>query len=119
MALLMASFFLRWQSWEVIYLGADVPLDYLDATLRSTAPRLVLSVAQTLPGHELIAVELRGTGHSEPNLSCPEVDAFSGRARAVPIDDVAMREAFIDGHVVLPGVGRALPGQIRDRAHDQ
>ncbi len=50
MAILMASFILRWRGWEVIYLGADVPIDYLDATLRSTTPRLVLSVAQTLPG---------------------------------------------------------------------
>lgn len=59
MALLMTSFILRWRGWEVVYLGADVPLDYLDATLRSTAPRLVLSVAQTLPGAAALS-ELAG-----------------------------------------------------------
>lgn len=50
LALLMLAFLLRWRGWEVIYLGADVPLDRLDATLRATSPHMVLSVAQTLPG---------------------------------------------------------------------
>lgn len=49
LALLMLAFILRWRGWEVIYLGANVPLDQLDATLRATAPNLVLSAAQTLP----------------------------------------------------------------------
>ncbi len=50
LALLMLAFIMRWRGWEVIYLGADVPLDQLDATLRATTPDLVLSVAQSLPG---------------------------------------------------------------------
>jgi DNA-binding transcriptional MerR regulator len=50
LALLMLTFILRWRGWDVVYLGANVPLIHLDATLESTAPRLVLSVAQTLPG---------------------------------------------------------------------
>jgi len=50
LALLMLAFIMRWRGWEVIYLGADVPLDHLDATLGATSPDLVLSVAQTLPG---------------------------------------------------------------------
>jgi DNA-binding transcriptional MerR regulator len=50
LALLMLSFILRWRGWDVIYLGADVPLDRLDATLQAASPDLVLSVAQTLPG---------------------------------------------------------------------
>lgn len=71
----------------VLYVGGEIgsSFDYTN----------VNDVAQTLPSHELIAIELRGTGHSEPDLSCPELDALSGRARAVPIDDVAMREAFL------------------------
>src|SRR6266571_2230162 len=71
----------------VVYVGSEIgsSFDYTN----------VNDVAQTLPGHELIAVELRGTGHSEPNLSCPEVDALSGRARAEPIDDAGMRAAFL------------------------
>jgi DNA-binding transcriptional MerR regulator len=50
LALLMLAFILRWRGWEVIYLGADVPLEQMDATLQATSPNLVLSVAQTLPG---------------------------------------------------------------------
>ncbi len=50
LALLMLAFILRWRGWEVIYLGADVPLDQLDATLQATSPHMVLSAAQTLPG---------------------------------------------------------------------
>ncbi len=71
----------------VLYVGGEIgfSFDYTN----------VNDVARTLPGHELIAVELRGTGHSEPNLSCPEVEALSGRARAEPIDDAGMRAAFL------------------------
>jgi DNA-binding transcriptional MerR regulator len=50
LALLMLSFALRWNGWDVVYLGANVPLPHLDDTLQSTHPVLVLSVAQTLPG---------------------------------------------------------------------
>lgn len=50
LALLMLAFMLRWRGWEVIYLGADIPLDRLDETLQATSPKLVISVAQTLPG---------------------------------------------------------------------
>lgn len=50
LALLMLAFILRWQGWEMIYLGADIPLDRLNSTLQATAPNLVLSAAQTLPG---------------------------------------------------------------------
>ncbi|MHB8135397.1 MAG: MerR family transcriptional regulator [Anaerolineaceae bacterium] len=49
LALLMLAFILRWQGWEVIYLGADIPVDQLDSTLRTTMPDLVISAAQTLP----------------------------------------------------------------------
>lgn len=71
----------------VLFIGSEIgfSLDYTN----------VAAVATSLPGHELIGVELRGTGHSEPNLSCPEVDALSGRARAEPIDDPGMRASFL------------------------
>ena len=46
----MLAFILRWRGWEVIFLGADVPLDRLDSTLRVISPSLVISAAQTLPG---------------------------------------------------------------------
>jgi DNA-binding transcriptional MerR regulator len=50
LAILMLSLILRWRGWEVIYLGANVPLVRLDQTIQSTAPGMVLSAAQTLPG---------------------------------------------------------------------
>ncbi len=72
----------------VIFLGGEIgsSFDYGN----------VAAVASLLPGHELIAIELRGTGHSEPNLSCPEVDALAGRARAEAITDPQMRQAFVN-----------------------
>lgn len=64
MALLMVAFILRWRGWEVVYLGADVPLERLDDTLRSTAPRLALSAAQTLPGAAALS-ELAGLAQAQ------------------------------------------------------
>jgi len=50
LVLLTLTFILRWRGWDVVYLGADVPLERLDATVRSTSPKLVIAVAQTLAG---------------------------------------------------------------------
>jgi DNA-binding transcriptional MerR regulator len=46
--LLLAAFLLRRRGWDVVYLGANVPLSQLDETLRLNLPSLILSVAQTL-----------------------------------------------------------------------
>jgi DNA-binding transcriptional MerR regulator len=46
--LLLAAFMLRRLGWDVVYLGANVPLSRLAETIQLTSPRLVLSVAQTL-----------------------------------------------------------------------
>ena len=48
--LLLVTFLLRRRGWEVVYLGATVPLSHLDMTLRATSPRLLLATAQTLSG---------------------------------------------------------------------
>jgi len=48
--LLLVTFLLRRRGWEVVYLGANVPLSHLDMTLRATSPRLILATAQTLSG---------------------------------------------------------------------
>lgn len=71
----------------VIFLGGEIgwSLDYGN----------VAAIATSMPGHELIAIELRGTGHSEPNLSCPEVDALAGRARSESVSDPGMRRTFL------------------------
>lgn len=47
--LLLATFLLRRNGWDVVYLGADVPLYRLETTLASTRPGVVISLAQTLP----------------------------------------------------------------------
>jgi hypothetical protein len=54
-ALLMVTYLLRRGGWDVIYLGSNVPLNDLDATIQSTQPSLILSAAQTLDS----AVSLR------------------------------------------------------------
>jgi pimeloyl-ACP methyl ester carboxylesterase len=71
----------------VVYLGGTLGAGFVYAD--------VAAVALTLPGHELIGIELRGTGHSQPSLSCPEVDALSGRTRAEPIEGPEIRRAFL------------------------
>lgn len=45
---LMLSLMLRRRGWNVLYLGADVPLRSLEATVMSTRPALVILTAQQL-----------------------------------------------------------------------
>ena len=47
-SLLMVALFLRRAGWDVVYLGANVPLDKLNTTITTTQPRLVILAAQTL-----------------------------------------------------------------------
>lgn len=46
--LLLLTLLLRRQGWDVVYLGANVPLQYLDDTMAAVHPRLVISSAQQL-----------------------------------------------------------------------
>jgi methanogenic corrinoid protein MtbC1 len=52
---LMISLMLRRQGWDVVYLGANVPLDRLEASVEQIKPQLVILSAQTLTaaGHML------------------------------------------------------------------
>lgn len=45
---LLLTFLLRRRGWEVIFLGADIPLDRMGVTLERNRPRLVVLSAQTL-----------------------------------------------------------------------
>jgi DNA-binding transcriptional MerR regulator len=45
---LLITLFLRYQGWDVIYLGANVPLSRLEAALESIKPNLVVLTAQQL-----------------------------------------------------------------------
>lgn len=47
-SLLLVTLFLRLRGWEVVYLGANVPINKLDATLRVSRPDLVIAVAHQL-----------------------------------------------------------------------
>lgn len=46
--LLMITLFLRQRGYEVVYLGANVPLSKFDLTIRTAKPNLVISTAQQL-----------------------------------------------------------------------
>jgi len=62
---LMISLFLRYRGYEVVYLGANVPLTQLKETVNETKPRLVIMSAQTLGSAASLnqaAQELYGTG---------------------------------------------------------
>ena len=48
-SLQVINLFLRWQGWEVIDLGANVPLDRLESMLVNLHPQLLISAAQHLP----------------------------------------------------------------------
>lgn len=45
---LLLTLLLRRQGWEIVYLGANVPLDRLENTISSTKPHLVIFSAQLL-----------------------------------------------------------------------
>jgi MerR family transcriptional regulator, light-induced transcriptional regulator len=45
---LMITFLLRRQGWNVIYLGADIPIRSLELTIKSTQPSVVVLTAQQL-----------------------------------------------------------------------
>jgi len=46
--LLLVTYLLRSNGWNAIYLGSNVPIENLDATIATTKPSLVISAAQTL-----------------------------------------------------------------------
>lgn len=71
----------------VVYLADDlgIALDYAG----------LVSVADHLDGPELIGVESRGVGYSEPNLSCPEVDAVAPQAITTRVGDPGVHRTFV------------------------
>jgi DNA-binding transcriptional MerR regulator len=95
LALLMLAFILRWRGWEVVYLGTNVPLEKLDATLRAISPDLVLSIAQTLPGA----------------ASLIELAEFT-QARSIPL----AYGGGIFNHI--PGLAERIPGHFLGRQVD-
>lgn len=53
--LLLTALFLRRRGWNVVYLGANVPIDRIEETINTVHPKLVVLSAQTL----ITAVSLR------------------------------------------------------------
>jgi methanogenic corrinoid protein MtbC1 len=47
-SLLLATFLLRRRGWEVVYLGANVPVERMEVTVEVTKPQLVILAAQQL-----------------------------------------------------------------------
>jgi pimeloyl-ACP methyl ester carboxylesterase len=47
-------------------------------------------------GRELILLDQRGVGHSQPSLACPEVDEIAGDLVAQPLSSVSVGDAFDD-----------------------
>jgi pimeloyl-ACP methyl ester carboxylesterase len=47
-------------------------------------------------GRELILIEPRGVGHSDPSLACPEIDELAIDVLEAPMDDGTARSAFLD-----------------------
>ena len=48
LGLLLITYLIRRRGWEVVYLGADVPLEQLEASVAATQPKLVILAAQHL-----------------------------------------------------------------------
>ncbi len=56
----------------------------------------VAQMAQRV-GREVIIMDARGVGHSEPALECPELAVITRQTLAAPVEDPATRTAFHDG----------------------
>jgi DNA-binding transcriptional MerR regulator len=86
--LLMITFFLKRRGWDVVYLGSNVPLINLDATIRTTSPILFLSAAQTLK----TAASLRTMSEFIVTQGIPL--AYGGRV----FNDVPAASQYISGY---------------------
>ena len=71
----------------VLYVGGDL----------GVAPDYTMLGAQVKGlGREVIVLEGRGTGHSEPSLLCPGFDALPASPVASPVDDPQTRKELLD-----------------------
>src|SRR5438105_2861141 len=52
-----------------------------------TVPSIIVAFAAAVQARDLVVIDQRGTGLSEPRLDCPEVAAFERAAVALPTDD--------------------------------
>lgn len=66
---LMLSLLLRYRGWEVLYLGANVPLARFETTLQSIQPHLVILTAQTLYTASTLAAVAYSVQHQKVALA--------------------------------------------------
>jgi hypothetical protein len=45
--------------------------------------------------HISVALEMRGTGHSEPSLACPQVNSLDPRGARAPTGDASLLSGFL------------------------
>jgi pimeloyl-ACP methyl ester carboxylesterase len=71
----------------VVYVGNDLgsPFDWIALS----------GMADNLDGPEVIGIEARGTGYSQPNLSCPELDAIEPKTLTTSVASKDLRDTFI------------------------
>ena len=118
-ALLLSAYLLRRQGWDVVYLGADVPLKDLGCTIQSVKPRLVISAAQTLPGAASLKLMAGIVGQNDVNLAygggvfvqLPEARrSMPGFYLGDEISQVAHRvEQLLTAPPMRPGIREARP----------
>jgi DNA-binding transcriptional MerR regulator len=65
--LLLLTFLLRRRGWDVVYLGADTPIERLEATVEAIQPELVIMAAQRL----YTAATLRGVASALEQSGVP------------------------------------------------
>ncbi|MGD8822578.1 MAG: MerR family transcriptional regulator [Anaerolineales bacterium] len=98
---LLITFLLRRTGWDVIYLGANVPMSQLDATIESTRPKLVILSAQSLVTAAALAEMAR-------RLSEDKIMVAYGGGVFVRIPDL---KKHIPGHYLSDDIS-AIHGQV-------
>lgn len=97
--LLLTNLFLRRRGWNVIYLGANVPTDRIEETIKATNPKLVVLSAQTLVN----AVSLREMARTLNKKGIQS--AFGGRI----FNDINGLEKSIPAHFLGNNIEHAIP----------
>jgi DNA-binding transcriptional MerR regulator len=99
--LLLLSLLLRRRGWNIVYLGADVPLSRLEETVQSVRPVLVVLAAQGL----VAAAALRDTAVLLSKMAVPL--AYGGRI----FNQLPELRELIPGHFLTQNI-QDVPGRI-------
>lgn len=94
---LIISLMLRRQGWDVVYLGANVPLERMEASVRQIEPQLVIMPAQTL----IAAANLLPTAQKLQKMNVPL--AFGG----IVFNRIPQAKNAIPGHFLGESLAQA------------